>query len=100
MPSLWPEPFGLVEIEALSQATPVIAFDVGGLGEWLRATGGGEVIQRGDWQKLGLAVRRLFEEAGTRKVMGEQGQAYVGREMTLHRHVDRLEEMFQAGARP
>jgi glycosyltransferase involved in cell wall biosynthesis len=98
MPSLWPEPFGLVGIEALSQATPVIAFDVGGLGEWLRATGGGEVIRRGDWQKLVRAVRRLFENAGTCKEMGMRGQAYVGREMTLQRHVDRLEEMFQAGA--
>ena len=99
MPSLWPEPFGLVGIEALSQATPVIAFDVGGLGEWLRATGGAELIPRGDWQKMGLAVRRLFEDAGTRKMMGEQGRAYVGRDMTLQRHVDKLEEMFQAGTR-
>lgn len=92
MPSLWPEPFGLVGIEALSQGTPVMAFDVGGLGEWLRATGGGEVVPRGDWQGLALAVKRLWEDAGRRKSMGEQGRAYVGREMTLERHVDRLEE--------
>lgn len=99
MPSLWPEPFGLVGIEALSQATPVIAFDVGGLGEWLRATGGGELISRGDWTKLAEAVKRLFEDDATRKKLGEQGRAYVEREMTLKRHVDRLEETFHVCVR-
>ena len=57
------------------------------------------MIQRSDWQKLWQAVRRLFEEAGTRKEMGKRGQAYVEKEMTLQRHVDRLEETFQTGAR-
>ena len=94
MPSLWPEPFGLVGIEALSQGTPVIAFDVGGLGEWLRATRGGEVVSGGDWQGLGRAVKRLWNDAGMRNSMGERGRDYVSREMTLERHVDRLEMTF------
>ena len=99
MPSLGQEPFGLAGMEALSQATPVIAFDAGGLGEWLRTTGGAKVIASGDWPGLVQVVKCLFEETDLRKKMGRQGQSFVEREMTLHRHVDRLEEVFQIYAR-
>src|SRR6478609_993021 len=36
MPGSWPEPFGLVAIEALACGTPVIARRVGGLAEIIR----------------------------------------------------------------
>lgn len=35
VPSLWPEPFGLVGIEAQRSGVPVAAFAVGGIPEWL-----------------------------------------------------------------
>ncbi len=35
VPSLWNEPFGMVGAEALSHGVPVVAFDVGGLSDWL-----------------------------------------------------------------
>jgi len=35
VPSLWPEPFGLVGVEAMFHGKPVVAFDVGGIRDWL-----------------------------------------------------------------
>lgn len=35
VPSLWPEPFGMTGIEAGFHAVPTVAFDVGGITEWL-----------------------------------------------------------------
>ena len=35
VPSLWPEPFGLVGIEAGCVGLPSVAFDVGGISDWL-----------------------------------------------------------------
>lgn len=35
MPSLWPEPFGLIGAEAARLGIPAAAFDVGGISEWL-----------------------------------------------------------------
>jgi glycosyltransferase involved in cell wall biosynthesis len=36
VPSLWPEPFGLIGLEAAARGVPAAAFDVGGISEWLR----------------------------------------------------------------
>jgi glycosyltransferase involved in cell wall biosynthesis len=35
VPSVWPEPFGLVGLEAASAGVPAVAFPVGGIPEWL-----------------------------------------------------------------
>ena len=35
VPSLWPEPFGLVGLEAGSRGIPAAAFNVGGISDWL-----------------------------------------------------------------
>ena len=36
VPSLWPEPFGLVGLEAAGQGMPSAAFALGGIGAWLQ----------------------------------------------------------------
>lgn len=36
VPSLWPEPYGLVGIEAGSRGLPAAGFDVGGITDWLK----------------------------------------------------------------
>lgn len=36
MPSLWPEPFGMVGVEAGRFGVPAVAFDVGGVRAWLQ----------------------------------------------------------------
>jgi glycosyltransferase involved in cell wall biosynthesis len=36
VPSLWPEPFGLIGLEAAATALPAVAFAVGGMPEWLQ----------------------------------------------------------------
>ena len=36
VPSTWPEPFGMVGLEAASYGMPAVAFSVGGIPEWLQ----------------------------------------------------------------
>ena len=43
VPSLWPEPFGLVGIEAGTHGVPAVAYDVGGISDWLIAGYSGEL---------------------------------------------------------
>jgi glycosyltransferase involved in cell wall biosynthesis len=75
VPSLWPEPFGLVGIEAFARGRPVVAYDVGGVREWIGA--GGIAVPRGDelafsqalvavlddgrWEAFAFAARRAAE---------------------------------------
>ena len=50
-PIRWQEPFGLVGLEALAHGIPVIAFDRGGVREWLRESENGYVLQPGDKER-------------------------------------------------
>ena len=75
VPSLEAEPFGLVGIEAQARGRPAVAYDVGGIGDWI--TGAGIAVPRADeralehamlealepatWQRLSLAARRSSE---------------------------------------
>jgi len=59
VPSLWPEPFGLVGIEAHARGRPVVAYDTGGIAEWMGA--GGTLVPCGDERALALAIVELFQ---------------------------------------
>jgi glycosyltransferase involved in cell wall biosynthesis len=52
VPSRWPEPFGMVALEALSAGTPVIASSVGGLREIIRDGVDGYLVPPGDAKAL------------------------------------------------
>jgi len=53
MPSRWQEPFGIVGLEALSMGTPVVAWDSGGICEWINAE---RMVPWGDIDALGSAI--------------------------------------------
>jgi len=98
MPSLWPEPFGLAGVEALSQGTPVVAFASGAIPEWLVESGAGLSVAPGQGQGLVEAVERIWRSTEDRRAMGDRGRRYVGSRLTLERHVDQLIEMFDQRA--
>jgi glycosyltransferase involved in cell wall biosynthesis len=57
MPIEWPEPFGLVMVEALATGTPVIAFDRGAAPEIVIDGQNGFVVQ--DVDEMAAAISRL-----------------------------------------
>lgn len=95
MPSLIPESFGLVGIEAMLAARPVAGFASGGMSEWLRDGVTGSVASWGDVRALATCIDRLFMQPETACAMGEQGRAIALREYTPDVHFGRMEALLQ-----
>lgn len=64
VPSLWPEPFGMVGLEAGKYSLPAVAFDVGGISEWLTDGFNGHLAPANPTTPSGLAraVVRVFAD--------------------------------------
>lgn len=58
MPSRWSEAFGMAGLEALTQGTPAVAYDVGGISEWCHG-GAGRLVPCGDIRRAAQAVQEL-----------------------------------------
>ena len=71
-PSIWDEPFGLVNVEAFASALPVISTRGGGVSE-IFADGGGILVERGSAEQLAGALRQLVEDTKLRSALGQQG---------------------------
>jgi glycosyltransferase involved in cell wall biosynthesis len=98
-PSLWPEPFGLVGIEAGCVGLPAVAYDVGGITEWLEAGRSGELAPGNPPTALGLAdaiVRTLFDPGHYQSL--SHGAWEVARRFTLAAHLDRLLPILERAA--
>lgn len=94
-PSRSPETFGLVGVEAMRFATPVIAMRVGGVTEWLEDGVNGLLVPPGDAQALAEAMDRLMDDEQLRQRLGEGGIQRYRQRFTPQRHVRRLIEVFE-----
>lgn len=76
-PVTWPEPFGLVPLEAMAVGRPVVATGTGGSSEYLRHEENCLIVPPGDAAELAGAVRRLAadEELRARLVAGGRATA-------------------------
>jgi glycosyltransferase involved in cell wall biosynthesis len=79
VPSLWPEPFGMVAMEALAAGTPVVASRVGGLPEIVRDGVDGVLVGPGDPAALAATVRELLEDDARREAMAASARSGASR---------------------
>ena len=94
VPSLVYETFGLITLEAFAERTPVIARDLGAVGELVRESGGGFLYRTED--ELVEAMERLRTDAALRAELAGRGyRAHVERwseEPHLERYFELIEE--------
>jgi glycosyltransferase involved in cell wall biosynthesis len=69
-PSHWPEPFGFTGVESFLNQRPVVAYDVGGVGEWMRHEQNGLMVEPGNIQALAQAMDSLFQAPKRCQEMG------------------------------
>ena len=73
-PSLWEEPFGMVNVEAMASALPVVATNTGGIPE-IFSEGGAILVPRDSIEALATALQRLMLEPALRRQMAREGLA-------------------------
>jgi len=93
MPSLMPESFGLTGLEALACGTPVVAFDAGGITEWLADGLTGFVVPWGDVSALTDRTRQILEDDVLAERLARASRQHAQR-FSLERHVNRLSEIY------
>lgn len=69
-PSVWPEPFGIVVLEAMAAGRPVIASRIGGLTDAIVDGESGLLVAPNDANALCKAMMRLITDANAREQMG------------------------------
>lgn len=74
VPSTYPEPFGLVAVEAMWAGSPVIASDTAGLREVLAGGSAGSLVPPGDPAALRAAIDRLWSDAARRRDLAFAGR--------------------------
>lgn len=74
-PVTWPEPWGLVPLEAMSVGRPVVATGTGGSAEYLRDGENCLLVPAGDAEALAAAVRRLAGDRALRAHLVAGGRA-------------------------
>lgn len=70
-PSLWPEPFGIVALEAAAAGKPVVASDIGGLRDIVADGETGLMVQPDDRDTLAAAMQRLIADPELRERLGK-----------------------------
>jgi glycosyltransferase involved in cell wall biosynthesis len=99
VPSVWPEPFGLVGLEAGSQGVPSVAFDVGGIGEWLADGVNGRLVPGNPPRADALAGALVWAATHPAELAAMRPRALdAARRLSLDAHVERLERVLE-GAR-
>jgi glycosyltransferase involved in cell wall biosynthesis len=95
VPSIMAEPFGKVGIEAMNYGKPVVAFDVGGISDWLIDSKNGYLVPVKDIEQLGGRICLLLQDKGLRTTMGKRGRQFVEENFQSKDHVERLTTIFQ-----
>jgi glycosyltransferase involved in cell wall biosynthesis len=95
MPS-FEEPFGMVYLEAMALAKPVVSLDNGGTPEVVLHGETGLLSPAGDIEALAANIRTLLEDPELRSKMGERGRARVETAFNAARLARDVERVYQS----
>ena len=86
-PSRWQEPFGLGGLEAHAQSIPVVAFDVGGVSEWLEDGITGLIVRECDTTAFAQRLESLAGDAQLAASMAHNAIALARRQFSQEQFV-------------
>jgi glycosyltransferase involved in cell wall biosynthesis len=100
LPSRWPEPFGLVGLEAARFGVPAVAFDVGGIRSWLSNSVNGLLVPAsGDAAAFGATLASLLQDPLRLSALSAGATAASAR-FSATAHIAALEPVLQEWRTP
>lgn len=92
--SVWPEPIATIGLEVMRYALPVVAFDAGGIKDWLTDGHNGYLVPWMDREAYARRLDELLTDKPLAQRMGEAGLAFVSERYDFDRYIGDLETMF------
>ena len=104
VPSVWPEPMGMVGLEFMWASLPVVAFDVGGISHWLEHGETGFLAAPRDTDSLAAGIARLLDDQALAEQMGRRAREIAEAKYRHDHYIDHLlgilREATASGAAP
>jgi glycosyltransferase involved in cell wall biosynthesis len=94
-PSIWPEPAGLITLEAYAHHRPIIASAVGGIPEYIRDGETGILVEPNDSEALASAITCLGSDFNGSRSMGKMGHDWLHAEFSMDTHVKHLQRIYE-----
>ncbi|WP_071873425.1 glycosyltransferase family 4 protein [Atopomonas hussainii] len=95
LPSVWDDPGPLVGIEAMSFETPVLAFPVGGIPDYVQDGRTGYLTKQVSVNALAASLQRAIEQTAQLPELGRAARALVAQQHSRQRHIDTLQLLYQ-----
>lgn len=92
MPS-WEEPFGLVALEGMAMAKPVVSTRAGGVPEFLIDQEMGLLVTPRNPEELGAAISQLLADPERAKRMGTRGRQQVEAGYTVGHYIEQVTKL-------
>jgi glycosyltransferase involved in cell wall biosynthesis len=99
-PSRWPEPFMLIGQEAMRYGRPVVAFNVGGIGNWLEHELTGLLVPEQNLAAYAAALDRVLTNTAYANRLGENAYRRVRERFSFKKYLDQLEAHLSGAALP
>ncbi|MEO6183897.1 MAG: glycosyltransferase family 4 protein [Verrucomicrobiota bacterium] len=93
--SVWPEPFATIGMEAMSYGIPVVAFDAGGIKDWLLDGQNGFLVPWMDCGQFAARLEQLLKDKSLARQMGQRGLKLVEEKFSFSQYILNLEKTFQ-----
>jgi glycosyltransferase involved in cell wall biosynthesis len=92
--SVWPEPIATIGLEAMRHGLPVVAFNAGGIADWLKDGENGFLVPWKDHVQFAARLEELLRNKELARKMGQRGSELAQQHFAFDQYIADLEQMF------
>ena len=98
VPSRWPEPFGMIGLESMARGRPVVAFDSGGIRDWLAHEVSGLLAPGADVAALTRVLQQVISSPGLVRRLGYNAARHCRRRFSHRGYIDAMQSALRRAA--